>query len=188
MALLEDVRKLLAPLRARVASLVAVGLVKLVDDTTVRQILQVEVSEGEILDEVERFQGYGLASHPPDYAEALIMFPGGDRSHGIAIVDASAGRPELQPGEVALYTDEDTDLPATRHAIHMATGRMVNLMGAVVNAGDPDNTAPLATLADLEALKSAVAAADIVPMDGGAALKTAIGGWTPTGTTVLKGE
>lgn len=184
----DKVRALLAPLRARVANLLSVGIVKLVDDSTVRQLLQVETNEGEIHDEVERFQGYGLASHPPDYAEALILRAGGDQAHAFALVDASAGRPALAAGEVALYTDEDTDTEATRHVIHLKAGRLIFIRGAMTQIGTDAGSKALAYLEALTALKTAVAAAVITPGDGGAGIKTAIAGWTPTGTTKLKAE
>lgn len=188
MALADDVRKLVAPLRARVANLLAVGLVKLVDDSTVRQLLQVETNEGEIHDEVERFQGYGFSSHPPDYAEALILRVGGDQGHSFAIVDASAGRPALAAGESAMYTDEDTDVEATRHVIHLKAGRLIFIRGDMTQIGTDAGSKALAYLEAVTALKAIFDGWTPVPMDGGAALKTALSSWNPAGTTKLKAE
>jgi phage baseplate assembly protein V len=179
MGLADDVKRLVAPLRTRVANLLAIGIVKLVDDTTVRQILQVETDEGRPLDDVERFQGYGFASHPPDYAEALVFQVGGDQGHLFALLDASAGRPALAAGESAMYTDEDTDVEATRHVIHLKAGRLIFIRGAMTQIGTDAGSKALAYLQALTDLKTAVAAAVI---------KTAIAGWTPTGTTKLKAE
>lgn len=188
MALADDIRKLMAPLRARVANVLAVGIVKLVDDSTVRQLLQVETNEGEIHDEVEHFQPYGFASNPPDYAEALVFRVGGDQAHAFAIVDASAGRPALPSKEVAMYTDEDTDVEATRHIIHLKTGRLIFIRGTMTQIGTDAGSKALAYLDAVSSLKTIFDAWNPVAMDGGAALKTALADWSPTGTTKLKAE
>lgn len=95
----------LGPLARRVASMVARAVVKVVDEAKKMQLVQVVLSEGETRDEVERPQNYGFSSVPLDGAEAVVVFVGGRRDHGLAIaVDDRRYRiRNLESGEVAVY-------------------------------------------------------------------------------------
>lgn len=99
------VKKLLAPLERRVASLAVRGLLQLVDDGQGIQIVQVTMEEGRPLDGVERFQPFGLSSVPMAGAEAVVVCVGGYRHHAIALmVDDRRYRPQsLKPGETIVY-------------------------------------------------------------------------------------
>lgn len=101
----ELLNRLLAPLRNRVAKMVARAVVRLVDDDKKFQELQVDVLDTETRDGVERFQQYGFTSVPEDGAEAVLLCVGGRREHAIAIaVDHREHRLKgLEGGEVALY-------------------------------------------------------------------------------------
>ena len=69
---------------------------------------QVSLLEDELRDKVERVQDYGLTSNPLPGAEAITLFVGGNRDHGLIIkVDDRRYRLKgLKGGEVAMYTDE----------------------------------------------------------------------------------
>lgn len=107
-ALSRSLGRLIGPLKRRILLLVARGVVELVNDGLKVQGLQVSLLAEELRDGVERFQEYGFTSHPHPGAEAVVVFQGGDRSHGLAIaVDDRRYRLKgLAAGEVALYTDE----------------------------------------------------------------------------------
>ena len=78
----EDAARRLA---TRIANLVGRAVVKRVDDSTGVQELQLEFLPGELRSEIERFGQFGLTSRPPEGAEAVVVFVGGRREHGLAI-------------------------------------------------------------------------------------------------------
>lgn len=106
--MIRQFQRLLAPLARRVDNMVARAVVKVVRDTTTLQSIQLEVLKNETRDNVERFQEYGFTSVPKPGAEAVVVFAGGDRSHGliVAIDDRRYRLRGLEEGEVAIYTDE----------------------------------------------------------------------------------
>jgi phage baseplate assembly protein V len=105
MNLVDTVTRLLAPLRIRIANMVARAVVQLVNDGAKLQVLQLGVLEGETREGCERFQEYGFTSVPLAGAEAVVLFVGGRRDHGlvVAVDDRRYRKKDLQPGEVALY-------------------------------------------------------------------------------------
>jgi phage gp45-like len=137
------------PVRNRIATFAVRALVKLVDDTTLLQLLQLDAGDEEeedLHDEVPRFQQYGYTSVPQldnGSAEAIVVFLGGDRSNPIVLaVDDQAYRlAGLQPGEVALYTDEDepdADPEVDRHYILLKRGRITVLKADEIHLGKDD--------------------------------------------------
>lgn len=98
----------LRPLKTRIANMVGRAVVQLVKDSTQIQELQLDILSGETRDEIERFQNYGFTSVPKTGAEAVVLFVGGQRDHGLAIaVDDRRYRiGNLESGEVAVYTDQ----------------------------------------------------------------------------------
>lgn len=102
---IEDLNKLLRPLAVRIANTVARAVVQLVDDGTKIQLLQLGVLADETRDQVERFQNYGFSSVPLAGAEAVVVFAGGRRDHGLAVAvdDRRFRLVNLESGEVAVY-------------------------------------------------------------------------------------
>ncbi len=107
----------------------AVGraVLTLVDDTLKMQAVQLEGLPDEVLDGVERFQDYGVSSHPPEGAEAILLALGGQRQHSVVIAaEDRRHRPTgLQKGEVCLYTMEDGDEGA--HRVTLKQGRRLEI-------------------------------------------------------------
>lgn len=101
------VREMMGGLEGRVRGMVARAIVRLVDDARQAQELQLELLADESQDAVERFQNYGLTSVPHAGAEALVVFAGGLRSHGVvlAVEDRRYRLTGLEEGEVALFDD-----------------------------------------------------------------------------------
>lgn len=191
--LLDNLETYMRPLKTRVMNMIGRALVKLVDDSTARQECQLEIEDGEEHDGVERFQNYGFTSKPFTDSEAIVLFVSGNRDHPVivALDDARYRITDLVEGEVAMYTDEDDPLipaDAARHFIKLARGRIVIVAGAEVKLGGPDATVAVALKSDLDALKAIFDAWVVVPMDGGAALKTGLGGWSPVGATKVKAK
>lgn len=112
-------REMLGGLEGRVRGMVARAIVRLIDDAKAAQELQIELLEGESQDAVERFQNYGFVAHPHPGAEALVVFAGGLRSHGVvlAVEDRRYRLRELEEGEVAIYDDLGNVVKLGREAI-----------------------------------------------------------------------
>jgi phage baseplate assembly protein V len=103
--MIDAVNRLLAPLRTRIANMVARAVVALVDDAGKLQVLQLGVLADETRDGCERFQEYGFTSVPLPGAEAVVLFVGGRRDHPlvVAVDDRRHRKTGLEPGESALY-------------------------------------------------------------------------------------
>jgi phage gp45-like len=70
------------------------------------QTVQVQVLEGEVL-KAQRVEPYGLSYRPKAGAQAYLVFPGGDRAMGLALVVGDKRyQMDLDEGEVALHDDE----------------------------------------------------------------------------------
>lgn len=78
-----------------------------VDDSGEIQLIKGDGLEGEVIEGIERVQNYGLSSNVPSGGEALVLFLGGNRDHGVAVaVDCGNCRINaLQSGEVVVYSE-----------------------------------------------------------------------------------
>lgn len=100
--------RLLERLSRRMRNIVARGVISLVRDAHKWQSTQLELLDGEVLEDAERAQQYGFSSVPHAGAEAVVLFVGADRSHPVVLaVDDRRYRVQaLKNGEVVIYTDE----------------------------------------------------------------------------------
>lgn len=105
---LNAVTRLLAPIKNRIMMMIGRAVLTAVDDSKGIQLLTMSLLNAEVRDKIERMQNYGFTSHPKPNAEGIVVFPGGDRSHGICIVcdDRTFRLKPMAEGEVALYSDE----------------------------------------------------------------------------------
>lgn len=103
-----SIAELFDPMRRAIQNIVSRAIVRLVNDEEKLQTMQIEALKNEVRNGLERFQSYGFTSVPKPGAEAVVLFPGGQRDHGliIAVDDRRYRLVGLQAGEVALYTDE----------------------------------------------------------------------------------
>lgn len=105
--------------RDQVMNMVARGVLSTTDDDEgiQQQQLSLLYEEGKV--EVERFQNYGFSGSAPPDAEALVVFVGGGRDHGVvvAVDDRQTRFTGLKPGEVAIYTDEGDSIVLKRDNI-----------------------------------------------------------------------
>lgn len=109
-------------------SMMARGTVVLAAAEKMMQTLQVRLTAGELKDNVEHFEPYGLTSNPLPGAEVLTLFLGGDRSNAVVVVasDRRYRIKELAPGEVAIYTDEGDK-------VHFKRGRVIDVETETLN-------------------------------------------------------
>jgi phage gp45-like len=67
--------------------------------------VQVKLLAGEVRDGLERVQQYGFSSVPPVGSEAVVIFVGGNRGHGVVIGTEARGQRHAgqAAGTVAVY-------------------------------------------------------------------------------------
>ena len=120
MSMIRAFDRLSRELRRRVQLTIGRAVLTVVNDSTPLQTVQVEALAGEIIDGAERFQMYGITSHPRPGADALVLSVGGIRQHPVILIDDRRHRmKDLEEGEVALYTDNDD-----QHILLKADGSM----------------------------------------------------------------
>lgn len=110
---------MLEPMRRRILMTIGRAVVRAVDDSAGRQCVQAELMKGELRDAIERMQNYGFTSVPFSGSDAAVIFIGGDRANGIAVVvdDRRYRLTSLSEGEVAIYDDQGQKVHLTRSGI-----------------------------------------------------------------------
>lgn len=105
--MIDALNKLTEDMRQKVRLMVGRAILAAVSDGGAIQTAQAKCLADEIHDDVERVQEYGFTSVPLAGAEAVLVFPGGNRDHGliIAVDDRRYRLKALANGEVALYDD-----------------------------------------------------------------------------------
>lgn len=125
----SNISRTLKYLASRQRNMIMRGRVTLVDDTRKLQALQVSLlgDGNDTPDDIERFQQYGFTSKPFAKAEAVVLFPGGDRSHGlcVAVGDRRYRLTGLVDGEVALYDDQNQVVHIKRDGIYIVSAQQV---------------------------------------------------------------
>lgn len=111
--------------------MVARAIVEAVNDGPKLQAVQISLLADEVKGNVERFQQYGFTGVPHEGAEAIALFLGGSRSHGvtIAVDDRRYRLKGLEKGEVALYDDLGQKVHLTRNGIEI-TAPLVTVKAA----------------------------------------------------------
>lgn len=117
------IARALAPLKRAIGNMIVRGVVTLVNSSTKMQTLQVTLLDGEVKGDLEHFEQYGCTSRAHPGAEAVTLFFGGNRSHGVAIVvgDRRYRLTGLEAGEVALYDDQGQKVHLKRDKILIET-------------------------------------------------------------------
>lgn len=179
---MSDMRRL----ASRIANSITRAVVSLINDGKKQQLLQVDGFEGGPVDGAEHFHPYGFSSVPLEGAEAVVLFPNGDRDHALVIaVSDRRHRPTGgEPGEVAVYNNTGAKVKITKDGdieVTPAPGRKVK----IGSAGADDPPALSSELADL---KSAIATWTPVPNDGGNSLKAVFSSWSVPGATKVDVE
>lgn len=127
MSIYDDIQRLLDPLRRKIFLLLGRAVLTAINNAGTTQRLQVVGLSGETITDVERFQEYGFESHPWEDAQAVILFPNGNRDSGIvvAVHDRRYRPSDLAQGEVIIYTDEDGTGSGMR--IHLKRNRIAEI-------------------------------------------------------------
>ncbi|KAA5937610.1 phage baseplate assembly protein V [Pantoea sp. Bo_2] len=114
-------------IRSSIANIVSRVVITGLDTAKKCQMVGVKMLAGSLKENVEHLESYGFTSAPQNGAEAVILFPGGDRSHGVvlAVGDRRYRLKGLKQGEVAIYTDEGDSIVLKRgNVIEMSTGEL----------------------------------------------------------------
>jgi len=100
-------------------NIVARAVITVTDTARKCQTAGLTLIAGEQKVGVECLEPYGFTSAAHEGAEAVVLFPGGDRSHGVAVVvaDRRYRLKGLAQGEVALYDDQGQSVTLTRAGI-----------------------------------------------------------------------
>lgn len=122
--MIDTIQKMLAPLHRRVRLMVSRGTLSLVDDAPGVQKAQVKLLAGEVRDGLERVQQYGFSSVPPVGAEAVVLFVGGSRDHGVVIGTESRGQRVggQEAGVVTVYDGAGHKIVLTPNGIEIHGG------------------------------------------------------------------
>lgn len=105
---------MIAQVWRRLQLMFAVGTGELIGNDKV----QVTILDGEVLNNIDRVEPYGLSYRPKKGCRAYILFPSGDRARGFALVIGDKRyQMDLQEGEVALHDDEGNHIHLKRGGI-----------------------------------------------------------------------
>jgi phage baseplate assembly protein V len=117
--MIATMQRLMAPIHRRVMLMVSRAVLNVVSDGLTIQGLQVTALNGEVRDDVERFQQWGFTSVPLPGAEGVMVAVAGNHDHGIviAVEDRRYRLLGLASGEVALYDDLGQKVHLTRTGI-----------------------------------------------------------------------
>lgn len=192
------IREILTPLYRAVNGLVSRAVVRVVDDAKKLQLVQLSVLDGETRDEVERFQNYGFTSVPKEGAEAVVIFAGGQRDHGlcIAVDDRRYRLKDLGAGEVAVYNDAGARIllkASGEIELTPKPGQIISLAGGVnpIAKGDQLNSAITTLGTAIATALTTMGAGGAAPMVGtlaqtaGTAVTTAVASFSSSATSAL---
>lgn len=142
------VSRIIAPLRRRVQLMVGRAVLSVIDDTKKVQTVKVDLLSDEVSEDVERFQNYGHTAVPFKDCEAVVVFVGGSRAHGIIVAtDDRAKRPTgLAEGDSALYNGNGVRVLCDQAADQVLLGNTPAEFVALENL----------VKAELDALKSTI--------------------------------
>ncbi|EJL1205072.1 phage baseplate assembly protein V, partial [Salmonella enterica] len=100
-------------------NMVTRAVITAIDTVRKCQTAGLKLIAGEKKENVEHLEPYGFTSAAQNGAEAVVLFPGGDRSHGVAVVvaDRRFRLKGLARGEVAIYDDQGQSVILTRAGI-----------------------------------------------------------------------
>ncbi len=106
------VKRMLEPIRVRIMMIVGRAVIEAVTDGKGIQLVKGSLLKGENRDGMERFQEYGFTGTPPPGCEAVVVFPGGNREHGIVVgMELRALRPkDIPEGGAAIYSTNGEEL------------------------------------------------------------------------------
>ncbi len=109
----------LGAIQRRLLGLISRAVIGAVNPAAKCQTVDVSMIAGEQKAGIENLEQYGFTSHAQAGAEALLLFPDGERSHALAIcvADRRYRMTALAAGEVAVHDDTGQSVVLTRTGI-----------------------------------------------------------------------
>ncbi|EFH1083692.1 phage baseplate assembly protein, partial [Escherichia coli] len=106
-------------MQRQLLGLIGRAVVKSISAATKCQTVDVSLIAGEPKAGVEHLEPYGFTARANSGAEAVVLFPDGDRSHAVVVTvsDRRYRLKGLQTGEVAVYDDQGQSVTLTRKGI-----------------------------------------------------------------------
>lgn len=106
-------------MQRQLLGLIGRAVVKSISAATKCQTVDVSLIAGEPKAGVEHLEPYGFTARANSGAEAVVLFPDGDRSHAVVVTvsDRRYRLKGLQTGEVAVYDDQGQSVTLTREGI-----------------------------------------------------------------------
>lgn len=134
-ALKRALLKLQSSIQRRLDAIFSRGKLHATNATGGAQKFQIELQPGEVLDNVEHLEPYGLTSRPLPGAEVASASLGGDRNRSVVLIaaDRRYRKRNLVAGEVAIYTDEgDYILLSRGRIVQVVAGTRVRVTAPAV--------------------------------------------------------
>lgn len=106
-------------MQQQILGMIERAVVSNITPSTKCQSVDVTLIAGEQKGGIEHIEPYGLTARAHAGAEAIVLFPDGDRSHAVTmmVADRRYRLQGLQGGEVALYDDQGQSVMLTREGI-----------------------------------------------------------------------
>ncbi len=106
-------------MQRQLLGLIGRAVVKSISAATKCQTVDVSLIAGEPKAGVEHLEPYGFTARANSGAEAVVLFPDGDRSHAVVVTvsDRRYRLKGLQTGEVAVYDDQGQSVTLTRAVV-----------------------------------------------------------------------
>lgn len=161
-SLVDTVNAIIAPLRRKADLMIARAVIRSTKYDQGLQYAQLDLLADETKDAVQHMQEYGFASAPDADADAIAVFVGGERMHGVVIAtDDSRHRPEVEPGEAAVYTKFGDIIKLTKDGEILIT----STNKVIVTAPDIEIEGDLAVNGNIDSTGDITAAGDISDTD-----------------------
>lgn len=111
--------KAIETIQRQLLGLIGRAVVKSISAATKCQTVDVSLIAGEPKAGVEHLEPYGFTARANSGAEAVVLFPDGDRSHAVVVTvsDRRYRLKGLQTGEVAVYDDQGQSVTLTRAVV-----------------------------------------------------------------------
>jgi phage baseplate assembly protein V len=114
-------REQLERLWRRLQLVIGRGRIRVIDDSTPAQTLQVQLGADETKDGLPRVAEYGFTSNPPPGTDAVVIFLAGERTNGVVVGtnNQQFRLRNLATGEVALYDNRGRFVLLSEAGIHV---------------------------------------------------------------------
>jgi phage gp45-like len=104
--MIDQLRRLLAPLERKINSIISRGVVTNVDDTKKWQVIQAKTRGDLLIDGIEHPQPYGVSANPKVGAECILVSTGSGIPFAIVVDDRRYRPVDTEEGCISLYTHE----------------------------------------------------------------------------------